>query len=268
MADAITILGRLSEGLSSVASDLANKKLKLAAPNRTQPIFRPMAQSYFEFVRPELQDSNCRDGLIAEFDGALQKLIDLATQPRDKAMYAPPIDKLGPLMVEATIHLMKARGVPRLLLSETERGILRTLEQMLPASGNSYEQTLRDLAQGTRVSWRGTAAEIREVLREAIDHLAPDSKVTATQGFRLESNRVGPTQKQKVTYILKARRSGSKAISTAAGTLQTVDESVAALARTTYSRGAASAHTSPAPAEIRNLKRYVDALLAELLEIV
>jgi hypothetical protein len=39
------------------------------------------------------------------------------------------------------------------------------------------------------------------------------------------------------------------------------------LARTTYTRGAVSTHTATSGAEIRNLKRYVEALLAELLEI-
>lgn len=100
-----------------------------------------------------------------------------------------------------------------------------------------------------------------------MDHLAPDAQVVNSPGFQPETGRKDPTQKQKVRFILKARRSGSTAIETAEGTLQTVDEAVAALARTTYTRGAASTHTSPEAGEIRKLKRYVDALLAELLEI-
>ena len=118
---------------------------------------------------------------------------------------------------------MKARGVPRLLLSQTERGILRTLEIMLPGSAKSYEQALRDIAQGGRVSWRGTAAELRDVLREVMDRLAPDERVKAAPGFQVEHDQKGPTQKQKVRFILKARRTVSAAIDTAQGTLQTVD---------------------------------------------
>ena len=45
------------------------------------------------------------------------------------------------------------------------------------------------------------------------------------------------------------------------------DEAVASLARSTYQRGSASTHAPADAKEIRNLKRYVDALLGELLEI-
>jgi hypothetical protein len=267
MADAVTEVGALSDRLSGLADNLANKRLKLALPARVQPFVRPMVLAYFEFVRPELEDADCRAGLVAELDGVMQELIDLSTLQRDKATYGPPMAKLQPLVLEATIHLMKARGVPRLLLSQTERGILRTLEKMLPGSAKSYEQALRDISQGNRVSWRGTAAELRDVLREVMDQLAPDDQVQDSPGFHFEGAQTRPTQKQKVRFILKARRTGSAAIETAQGTLQTVDESIAALARVAYTRGAASAHTSPVQTEIRNLKRYIDALLAELLEI-
>jgi hypothetical protein len=49
--------------------------------------------------------------------------------------------------------------------------------------------------------------------------------------------------------------------------LATVEESVAALARSAYQRGSVSTHTPTDGAEIRNMKRYIDALLAELLEV-
>ena len=89
----------------------------------------------------------------------------------------------------------------------------------------------------------------------------------AAAGFQLEGDQKNPTQKQKVRFILRARRTGSAAIETAEATLRTADESVASLARTTYTRGSASAHAAPKPTEIRNLKRYIDALLGELLEV-
>jgi hypothetical protein len=49
--------------------------------------------------------------------------------------------------------------------------------------------------------------------------------------------------------------------------LTTVDEAVAALARSTYQRGAVSSHVGADANEVRSLKRYIDALLGELLEI-
>jgi hypothetical protein len=267
MADAITEVNGLSDSLSQLASTFENKRLRLASPKRTQPIVRPMAQSYFEFVRPELEATDCRPDLIADLDRLVQVLIDLSTMVRDKQYYMRPMEESRALLLEATVHLMKARGVPRLLVSVTERAILRTLSEMLPASGKSYEQVLRDLT-GSRISWRGTAAELREVLREVMDHLAPDQQVKDAPGFQFEGEQTKPTQRQKVRFILKARRAGSSAIDNVEETLETVDAAIASLARTTYTRGAASTHTAPVSQEIRNLKRYTDAVLAELLVIV
>jgi hypothetical protein len=138
---------------------------------------------------------------------------------------------------------------------------------MLPLASASYEQALRDIAQSTRVSWRGTAGELREVLRELIDHLAPDKTVMSSDGFHLEQDLTKPTQKQKVRYILRARRTGSAALAVVEDAVANVDESVATLVRSTYNRGSASTHALTSSAEVRNLKRYVDAVLAELLEI-
>jgi len=197
----------------------------------------------------------------------LQQILRLATAPREKEAYSGQIAELRPYLLEATIDLMKARGSPRLILSQTERAIVETLGRMLPSSSASYEQALRDIAQGGRVSWRGTATELREVLREVMDHLAPDDKVLASTGFQLEPGQLTPTQKQKVRFILRARRSSSAAVSVAQASLETVEGAVATLARSTYQRGSVSTHTASSGAEIRSLKRYVDALLAELLEI-
>jgi hypothetical protein len=104
-------------------------------------------------------------------------------------------------------------------------------------------------------------------LREVIDHLAPDEQVMAAQGFQLEPERRGPTTKQKVRYILKARKARTTAVTVAENSLSTVDEAVATLARATYDRGSTSAHVPPPLAEVRNMKRYVEALLGELLEL-
>ncbi|MGA9040800.1 MAG: hypothetical protein WB421_09715 [Terriglobales bacterium] len=226
-----------------------------------------MAKTYFESVRPELSAVQNRAGLVEEIDFVLQNLLQLATAQREKEAYLGQIAEVRPYLLEATIDVMKARGSPRLVLSQTERAILETLAKMRPVTGASYEQALLDIAQGKRVSWRGCATELREVLREAIDHLAPDDKVLGSAGFQLEEGRALPTQKQKVRFILRARKNNSTSVAVAEGSLNTVDESIAALARSTYSRGSASTHATTDASEIRKLKRYVDALLAELLEI-
>ena len=66
---------------------------------------------------------------------------------------------------------------------------------------------------------------------------------------------------------MRARKSNSASVAVAEASLETVEESIAVLARTTYQRGSVSTHATTNASEVRKLKRYVDALLAELLEI-
>lgn len=267
MNDVLTTLDQISEDVTKLVVSIEASRGKSVSPSAVQPIARGIARAYFETVRPELQVAQNRTGLVEEIDFVLQGILQLATASRDKEAYRGYIAELRPYLLEAMIDLMKVRGSPRLVLSQTERAIVETLARMLPPSSASYEQALRDIAQGGRVSWRGTAGELREVLREVIDHLAPDDKVLASPGFQLEQGMKAPTQRQKVRFILRARRSSSAAVSVAQSSLGTVEEAVATLARSTYQRGSASTHTASNGAEIRSLKRYVDALLAELLEI-
>ena len=163
---------------------------------------------------------------------------------------------------ETDVAFTKAQGV----LSQTERSVLGALTQNLPGSARGYAQVLREI-DVNRVSWRGTAAELREVLREVIDHLAPDDRVMASPGFQVVKGQLRPTQTQKVRFVLRARRSSSKSIAVAEGSLRIVDEAVASFARMTSTRSSMSTHTATDANEVRYLKRYVDALLAELLEI-
>ena len=150
------------------------------------------------------------------------------------------------------IDVMKARGVRRLLLSGAERGILTTLDRMLPSTAVSYEQVLQDIASGKRVSWRGTGSELREVLREVMDHLAPDAEVMAAPNFRFEGDLKRPTQKQKVRFILKARR---RAVGVAEASVETVEEGIVSLARSAYQRGSATTHASTDATEVKRLKK-------------
>jgi hypothetical protein len=267
MADTLAAMDAIN-GLIAQLTDVANSgRSKYLNVSDAQPIARAIATTYFGSIRSDLDVVKSRAGLVEEIDFVVQQILELASGQREKRAYVGQLNELRPFLLEATIDLMKSRGSPRLVLSETERAILDTLIALLPASAASYEQALRDIAQAGRISWRGTATELRETLREVIDHFAPDDKVSVAPNFQLEAGQNRPTQRQKVRYILRARRTSSAAVTVAEASLNTVDEAVATLARSTYQRGSVSTHVETSGREIRSLKRYVDALLAELLEI-
>ena len=183
MTDILTAIDQILEDLARLGEAVAAVRTKNVPSSIAQPIARTAARSYFESVRPELQALQNRAGLVEEIDFVLQSLLRLASAPREKNAYLGQISELTPYLLEAQVDIMKARGSSRLILSETERAILETLTKMLPGASASYEQSLRDIRQTGRVSWRGTASELREVLREVIDYLAPDDKVKGCQRF-------------------------------------------------------------------------------------
>jgi hypothetical protein len=267
MADALESIDALSRHVTALIDLALSGRSKYLSSAAVQPIARAIATTYFEAIRPELDLVKNRPALIEEIDFVVQTILQMAGSYREKRIYVGQVNELKPYLLEATVDLMKSRGTSRLLLSQTERSILDTLGALLPSCAASYEQALRDIAHGGRVSWRGTATELREALRGVMDHLAPDEQVSAAPGFQLETGQTRPTQKQKVRHILKARRSSGSAVGVAEASLNTIEEAVATLARSTYQRGSVSTHVGSTSKEIRSLKRYVDALLAELLEI-
>ena len=126
---------------------------------------------------------------------------------------------------------------------------------------------LLDLGDVSRRSYRGVAHELREVLRETLNYLAPDAEVLAQPGFRLDAGATRPTQKQKAFFVLRKRGLSREEMSAPELTVSMADELGASITRTAYSRGSKSAHTESSGAEVRQLKMYIDAVMGELLEI-
>jgi hypothetical protein len=162
---------------------------------------------------------------------------------------------------------MARRAAGVVVVTPTERLIIETLSRIVPSAAVSYEQCLVDLGQVQRLSYRGVAHELREVLRETLNYLAPDADVMAQAGFRLEPDRTRPTQKQKALYVFRMRNLSREAISAPELTVSMVEELGASITRTAYTRGAKDAHTDSSAREVRQLKMYIDAVLGELLEI-
>jgi hypothetical protein len=163
--------------------------------------------------------------------------------------------------------MARRRSASLVVATPTEQLIVRTLARIVPSAAASYEQCLLDLGDLRRRSYRGVAHELREVLREALNYLAPDAEVMAERGFELEKGQVRPTQRQKALHVFKKRKLSREAMSAPELSLSLVEELAASITRTAYTRGAKHAHTATSSPEVRQLKMYVDAVLAELLEI-
>ncbi|MFY2763930.1 hypothetical protein [Arenimonas sp. MALMAid1274] len=145
--------------------------------------------------------------------------------------------------------------------------IVSTLRALLPSAAMSYEQALIDLSQTERLSWRGPATDLREALRETLDHLAPDGDVIAVQGYKQEKDTHGPTMKQKVRYVLRSRDVARNKSATTEDATSAIDEALGAFVRSVYTRSSVSTHTPTSKDEALRVLDLVRVVLSELLEV-
>lgn len=236
---------------------------------------KSLVQAYFRTVRPQLLEVGIDSTQLGELDDPMQELLRLANGLNSKRSYSKTLDAIRrcrPNLDSRREMLLgghgQMSGSGAGTRTELERRIFATLEQLLPSAAASYEQALHDLAGPQRILYRGTAVELRECLREVLDHLAPDAAVAKSPGFAYEKGLTRPTMKQKARFILKSRGGAQTSVSSAEDAVVRIEEGTASLARSVYVRGSVSTHVANTRPEAQQLKLYADAVLAELLEIL
>jgi hypothetical protein len=75
------------------------------------------------------------------------------------------------------------------------------------------------------------------------------------------------TMKQKVRFTFKNREQNATESSVPENAVNIVEEVIASMTRSTYDRGSLSAHQELGRKACEQLKRYVDVVLHDLLEI-
>jgi hypothetical protein len=229
---------------------------------------KDVAQQYFRQARPVLQDLALDDQLDI-LNARFQSLIELSERNSAKASYKKHTTVIRKLMPKVTSRIELNQGVAKTGFNtpaEDER-VIQTLEGLVPSAALSYRQAIIDLADEHRISFRGPALELREALRETLDHLAPDDAVTSADGYVQEKGRSGPTMKQKVRFILKARGRSKSSSTVPEQTMTTVDEMVGTLTRSIYDRSSVASHIASERKTVIQVRRYVVAVLHDLLEL-
>jgi hypothetical protein len=256
--------------LDALETSLSRNRAALVSQKTLREQAKGVVQSYFRNVRPQLMDLGTEPESMKTLDELNQELLHLASRINRSASYRAKLRALDSFRVRIQTDAEISSGTRGMqstpvAMTTFEASILSTLEQIVPTVALSYRQVLQDLRDNQRISYRGTASELREVLRELLDHLAPDEEVLKT--MTLDKDQKRPSMKQKTTFILKARGLGDTARKTPLAAIETVEESVGALARSVYDRGSVATHLASTRKEVVTLKNYADAVLADLLQI-
>lgn len=230
---------------------------------------RAAVDGYFRTDRPFLLNELRREELFVGLDALLQELLRLAQTRSARARYSRVVAD-----IEREWREFEIRAIPLARevvgnedLSERQHRLSRTLERVCPAADACYRQALADIRNPSRVSWRGTASELREALRELLDTLAPDDAVMASPGFKLEPGPKAPTMKQKTRFILRSRRWSESARRPIEEAADIIEDKVGGFVRSVYSGSSASVHSPRDKKEVMSVLRFVEMSLAELLEL-
>jgi hypothetical protein len=228
-----------------------------------------LATQYFAAVRPTIVAF--AGSSLPAHDERWQQLVRLAHGANPRRSYVRIVADIRRELIEYRITALAVAALPKdpkpgVTFTQEEALILSTLGALLPSAAASYRQALTDL-HSERVSYRGTAAEFRESLRETLDHLAPDADVQAQPGFAVEEGQTKPTMKQKMRHVLKSRDRNKSRRDSAEKAMELADSLAGDVMRAVYSRASLATHVQASKAEVKKIKRYVDTLLFELLEI-
>lgn len=269
-------LSGLSSQVVQLKRLLSLTKVRQVRSRTIQRNTRDIVIAYFRVVRPELAQSNIN---LGDLDSLMQQLMEFTSKQALLVNYKITVRKIEKILpqleIEKEIAFSNAafkENKDTLNISEIDAKIITTLEPIIPSAALSYRQVLVDLKDEDKISFRGTASELREVLRETLDYLAPDDDVEADRGFKFEKDNKGnllpkPTMKQKARFILKSRGRTRTAIKTPETAVNMVEEMVAAFTRSIYERGSLNTHKIAKKPEVMELKGYTESVLCELLEI-
>lgn len=129
----------------------------------------------------------------------------------------------------------------------------------------SYAQVKLDIDNDQRVSWAGTAHEIRQILSSLLQILAPDELVEKQVGFQFEKGQNRPTQKQRVAFILKKKGSDDRVKEVVENVVE-LDSIIEKLVRGIYTRASDAAHTYKNKKEVEHILRYFETFMPDLLD--
>jgi recombinational DNA repair protein RecR len=146
------------------------------------------------------------------------------------------------------------------------------LSELSDTLGIRYCQVCKDLRDQSRLAWTSDAHELRDILANVLRTLAPTEEVEAQKWYKLERDANGPTQAQRVKFILLqnqpanvSKASAKEAAKNAEDEIEHIDVLVSKIVRSTYKTGSRLAHSNATHRDCVGLLLHFDALMFSLL---
>jgi len=230
---------------------------------------RALVEHYFEEIRPAIISQAVQDEDVAAVDEAMQELLVMCHKKGSVATYTKLLDRARKHLIQADARIVARPALEQepQIGDAVDLQIIETLGGLVPSAALSYAQALQDLQSAERLSWRGPATDLRESLRETLDHLAPDDEVTQMPGYKQAPDVDGPTMRQKVRFVLKNRGESKASTAPAEAATEAIELAMGTFVRSVYTRSNVSTHTPTDRAEVVRVRDFVRVVLCELLEV-
>lgn len=216
---------------------------------------RATVESWFRTYRPQVIELFGDVDEVGAIDINMQQILSLSLSPKRKSAFRTNINLAIKIFRDELIADVKVAEWRQLATSgfpNESKEIMARLKQLKPELELSYRQVLTDLADQRRITYRGTANELREIFREVLDQLAPDRQVMSQSWFKekraaikdeREKNRL-PTRAEKVKYVMSSRNQDSSVLNVAETAASQIDERLGVLFNAIYGRASDASHLS------------------------
>lgn len=252
---------QLERLLRSVAK---GRSLQINTPEEIAHV-RAVVTTWFQACKPYALIQGLSDSNIAAVDEPLDQCLKLTFTRSKRKVYSRCLRAACRAFQQNILYPLSLQP-PRGALTVTANEVYARLNKVAVSLAESYRQVHADLADKSRISFRGTAGELRETLRELLELLAPDEKVKAQSWYSAVEGRKDPTHQQRAKYVLEQRGSGSKPLEVANRAVSLIEDGLSKLVRDMYSRTSAAAHTGKDIEEVQRMLRHFDALVYDLCE--
>lgn len=261
------------DALERLRSSLARQTTRIVHAVKERNQMRSVVGAWFEVYRPNFLGLIAEEDRLLPIDELMQKLLKLASEDSSRVGCKRVCRSIQRYFCDnLLLQLSRAywSRAPIRAPAGRDLEVARRLQTLDGDLSESYEQVVEDLMEATRRTYRGTAAELREVVRGVLDRQAPDEEVKNTDWYK-EARRSGriredkPTQVEKTKYILWKRGLVSAATDAAESYMSSIEDRLGQVVRAIYRRASNSTHSGAERDEVLQQLRYVNALLAELL---
>jgi hypothetical protein len=245
-------------------------KNKNKAPSREERLFIVSAcRSWFDY-RPKLSLLGAGEIPLIEIDKLMKEMLQSTNTIRRRTFYQDTFRKMAEIFDNIFVNMQVAEWATPNKSSAGDEKVLNALHLFSPDLERRYLQAIADLSDPNRISYAGTANELREIIRLSLSSQAPENEIIKKDWYkqaRAGKSRLPdkPTHSEKVKYILETRRAGEQALKSTQENETLIDDMLGKVVRSSYDRVSASVHGNHDRNEIIRALRYIHAFLLDIL---